>query len=146
VAIVGNRPERQRVHGANRPRAHGKDVAHDAADARGRALERLDRARMVVRLDLERDGQSIADVNDAAFSSPAPTRISATWLETFSAADAWFFVEQCSLHISPRRCPVRCSSARARGLLHVGVFLLREVVFGNQFRCDGRFRSSEINF
>jgi len=45
------------------------------------APETLDRARMIMRFDLERDGDAVADVNDARVSSPAPTRISATWWE-----------------------------------------------------------------
>jgi hypothetical protein len=57
------RPKPQ--HRADRAGAHGEDVAHDAADAGGGALERLDRARVVVRLDLERDGEAVADVDDA---------------------------------------------------------------------------------
>ena len=64
-AIFRNRSEAQGVDRANRPGAHREDVAHDAAHAGGRALKRLDCARMVVRLYLERDGQAVADVNDA---------------------------------------------------------------------------------
>ena len=47
------RAEAQRVEQRDGPRAHREDVAQDAADARGRALVRLDEGRMVVRLDLE---------------------------------------------------------------------------------------------
>ena len=46
--------EAQRVEDRDRPRADREDVAQDATDAGRRALERLDRARVVVRLDLER--------------------------------------------------------------------------------------------
>ena len=53
--------EPQRVEDRDRPRADREHVAQDAADARGGALERLDRARVVVRLDLERAGQAVAD-------------------------------------------------------------------------------------
>ena len=42
-----------------------RDVAQDAADPGRRALERLDRRRVVVALDLEGDGQAVADVDDA---------------------------------------------------------------------------------
>src|SRR5438477_1176064 len=64
-AAVCNWPETQRVHRRHRPRAHGEDVADDAADAGGRALERLDRARMIVRLNFECDREPVADVDDA---------------------------------------------------------------------------------
>ena len=62
---VGDFAETQRVDRANRPRPHREDIAHNAADSRGGALERLDGARMVVRLDFEGDGQTVADVDDA---------------------------------------------------------------------------------
>ena len=45
--------------------ADREDVAQDAADAGGRALERLDGAGMVVRLDLERARQAVAHVDGA---------------------------------------------------------------------------------
>jgi hypothetical protein len=67
--------EAQRVEHGDRPRADGEDVAQDAADAGGRALERLDRARVVVRLDLERDGQAVAHVDRArVLPGPMTTR------------------------------------------------------------------------
>ena len=47
------------------PRTHREDVADDSADAGGRALERLDRARMIVALHLERDRPAVADVDHA---------------------------------------------------------------------------------
>ena len=57
--------EAQRVEHGDRPRADGEDVAQDPADARGGALERLDRARVVVRLHLERHREPVAHVHDA---------------------------------------------------------------------------------
>src|SRR2546422_3766382 len=45
-------------------RAHREDVAQDAPDARRRALGRLDEGGVVVALHLERDGLSLADVDD----------------------------------------------------------------------------------
>ena len=53
--------EPQRVEHRDRPRAEREDVAQDPADPRCGALERLDRARVVVRLDLERDRPAVAD-------------------------------------------------------------------------------------
>ena len=58
-------PKRKESMRADRTRAHGENVADDAAHAGGRALERLDGAGMIVRLDFEGDGQPVADVNDA---------------------------------------------------------------------------------
>ena len=58
-------PKPQRVDQRDRPRAHREDVAQDPADAGGRALVRLDRRRVVVALDLERDREAVADVDHA---------------------------------------------------------------------------------
>ena len=55
---IVERTEAQRIHHRDRPRAHGEDVAQNAADAGGRALKRLDEARVIVRFDLERDRRS----------------------------------------------------------------------------------------
>ena len=62
---IVERPEAQRVQHGDGPRAHGENVAQNAADAGGRALERLDEARVIVRFDLERDGVAVADIDDA---------------------------------------------------------------------------------
>ena len=63
--------EAQRVEHGDRARAEGEDVAQDAADAGGGALEGLDRAGVVVRLDLEGDRQAAAHRTAPAFS-PGP--------------------------------------------------------------------------
>jgi hypothetical protein len=61
--------EAQRIHDGDRTRAHGKDVAQNAAHAGGSTLERLDERRMVVRLDFEGAGPAIAYVDDAGVFS-----------------------------------------------------------------------------
>src|SRR5438477_12119900 len=58
-------PERQRVQTGDRPRAHCKDIAQDAADTGRGALIRLDEARVIVALHLEDHGEAVADVDDA---------------------------------------------------------------------------------
>ena len=68
--MVG-RTEAQRVHDRHGTRAHRDDVAHDAADAGGRALVGLDVGRVVVRLDLEGDRPALADVDDAGVLADA---------------------------------------------------------------------------
>ena len=63
--------EAQRIERRDRARAHGEDVAQDAADAGGRALIGLDERRVVVAFHLERHGQPAADIDDAGvFSRP----------------------------------------------------------------------------
>ncbi len=63
--------EPQLVHDGDRAGAHRDDVAHDAADAGCRALEGLDVAGVVVRLDLEGDSPALADIDDAGVLSHA---------------------------------------------------------------------------
>ena len=57
--------EAQRVEQRDRAGAHRKDVAHDAADAGGRALIRLDEGRVVVALHLEDARLPVVDVDHA---------------------------------------------------------------------------------
>ena len=65
----GTEPER--IHHGDGTRAHRENVAQDSADAGGRALKRLDVARVVVRLDLESDHPTAADADDAGiFARP----------------------------------------------------------------------------
>ncbi len=70
VGVV-ERPEAQRVHDGDGTGAHGEDVAHDAADAGGRALVGLHEARVVVALDLEGHRPAAADVDDAGVLADA---------------------------------------------------------------------------
>ena len=48
-----------------RTRSHRKNVANDSADTRGRPLEGLDCARMIMTFDLERDCPAITDIDYA---------------------------------------------------------------------------------
>ncbi len=57
--------EAQRVEIGDRPRAHGEDIAQDAADAGRGALIGLDEGGVVVALDLEHGGLAVADIDDA---------------------------------------------------------------------------------
>jgi hypothetical protein len=64
LGVVGF-AEAQGVQQGDRPRAHGEDVAHDAAHARRRALVGLDVGGVVVALHLEDDGVAVVDVDHA---------------------------------------------------------------------------------
>ena len=76
-AMVVRPAELQRIEQRNRSSAHRDDVAQDAADAGRGALVRLDRARVVVRLDLERHSQAVADAHDAGVFARAGEHIAA---------------------------------------------------------------------
>src|SRR5439155_194227 len=56
--------EAERVEHGDGAGAHGEDVAQDAADPGGSALERLDERRVVMALDLEGEREVIAQVHD----------------------------------------------------------------------------------
>ena len=75
-SIAGDRAEAQRVQQEHRPRAHGENIADDSAHAGGRALERLDRARVIVRLSILNAIAQPSPISiTPAFSSPAFTRM-----------------------------------------------------------------------
>ena len=61
---IVRRREPQRVQDGNGPRAHGEDVAQDAAHAGGGALEGLDKRGVVVALDLEGQREPASQVHD----------------------------------------------------------------------------------
>src|SRR5262245_49688160 len=63
--FVANGSEAQRIHCAHRSRTHCENVTHDSTHTSGRALKRLDGAWMVMRLDLECDGDTVTDVDDS---------------------------------------------------------------------------------
>ena len=67
VAVVSRveRTKAKRIEDRDRSGAHGEHVAEDAAHTGGRPLVRLDRRRMIVRLDLEHNGEAVADVDRA---------------------------------------------------------------------------------
>ena len=64
-AVAGDWSEAERVQAKLRTRAHGENIANDPAHAGGGALERLDRARVIVAFHLERDGPAVADIDHA---------------------------------------------------------------------------------
>ena len=66
LAVAGDRPEVERVEAKFRARSHRENVANDSAYSGGRALEWLNRARMIVALDLERDGPAVANIDNAS--------------------------------------------------------------------------------
>ena len=110
---VVERAEPERVHERDGPGPHREDVADDPADAGGRALVRLDRGRVVVALDAQRDGEAVADVDDAgALAGPDEHPRALRW---GTAADAPSTTCRSSAPTtSPRTSPARARWDRGR--------------------------------
>src|SRR5437868_14121972 len=64
-----DRPETQAVHRRDWPGTHCKHIAKNTADACGGALERFNKARMIVRFDFEVDTPVVTNTHDAAISA-----------------------------------------------------------------------------
>ena len=60
-----NWPKPQRIHHRNRPRPHCKNIPQNSAHSRSRALKRLYKTRMVMRLNLENRHHPVADIHHA---------------------------------------------------------------------------------
>ena len=97
---VGRVAEPERVEDRDRPGAHREDVAQDAADAGRGALVRLDGARVVVRFDLERDREAVADRDDARRSRPDRRRRPRPRSGSVRSSGFELLYEQCSLHMT----------------------------------------------
>ena len=98
--------EAQRVQVGDRARAHGEHVAHDAADAGGRALVGLDEGRVVVALHLEDDGIAVADVDHAGVLAGPLDHLRAFGGERLEPHAATI-CRSSARSTSPRRCRAR---------------------------------------
>ena len=98
--VVG-RAEGQGVHAGDRPRAHGEDVAQDAADAGRRALIGLDEGGVVVALHLEDGGKPVADVDHAGILARPLDDAGARRRQRFRCRREDLY-EQCSFHIAEK--------------------------------------------
>ena len=65
------RAETQRIQIGNRPRAHGEDIAQNAAHPRRRAIIGFDVRWVVVAFHFENRGQPLTDVNHAGILARA---------------------------------------------------------------------------
>ena len=132
--------EAERIDRADRPCAHGENVAHDAAHARGRALEGLDGTGMVVRLDLEGDGDAVAHIDDAGvLFTRAHENLRRLGGEGLEQRAGVLVAAMLAPHHGEDAEFGIARHAVAEDDLGIGVFVRREVVFGNQFRGDGGF-------
>lgn len=129
------RAEAQRVHVGDGPCAHREDVAHDAADAGRRALERLDVGWVVVAFHLEDDGIAISEIDDA--------RVLAGALDHFRAARRQGFQPHARGFIRAVLAPHHRKDAKladqrlaAENFEQSLVFVRLEAVLGNDLRGD----------
>ena len=132
------RAEAQRVEAGDRPRAHGEDVAQDAADAGRRALIGLDVARVVVALHLEHAGQPVADVDDAGVLARPLDDPWRPWSAACADGLCEDLYEQCSFHIAEKMPSSVSVGVAADEVEEALVFVRLEPVLGDEFRRDLR--------
>ena len=60
---VIERSEAKTVHSCDGAGPHRKNIPQDTTDARGRSLKRFDKARMIVRFNLERNAPVVTDID-----------------------------------------------------------------------------------
>ena len=80
---IVERAEAEGIEHGNGPGAHGEDVAENAADAGGRALEGFDEAGMIVALDFESDTEAVTDIDDTGVFTGAEEDLFAARGELF---------------------------------------------------------------
>jgi hypothetical protein len=98
--VLGDVAEAQGVELRDGACAHGEDVAVDAAHTGGRALVGFDGAGVVVALDLEGTGPTIADVHQARVLLPASASSFGPERGRVFSRRMEFLYEQCSLHMA----------------------------------------------
>ena len=137
--VIGDGAEAEGINRADGARAHGEDVADDAAQAGGGALERLDRAGMIVRLDFKRDGQPVADVNNTGIFLPRADedarRLGGKGLEERPGV----FVGAMLAPHDGEDAQFGVSRFASKQRLDLLVLLGSEIVLLDQFRSDGWF-------
>ena len=137
LGVTANVAEAEGIHREHRAGAHGENVANDAANACGRALEGLDGARVVVALHLERNGPTVADVDDAGI-------FLARLHEDARAGDWEFFQLELRIFVGTMLTPHDGENAEfgevglaSEDGFDAFVFVGRDAVFRDDFGCDG---------
>ena len=138
-------PHARRLEGAeakgvehrDRTRAHGEDIAQDPPHAGGGALVGLDRRRMVMRLDLERDGEAVADGDDPGVLPGAlqdPGGLGREGLQDGARVLV-------GAVLAPERADDPQLGEGGGALEHplqTAILIHREAMFGDEGRCDRR--------
>jgi hypothetical protein len=98
-----------------------------------------------VRFDLERDGDAVADINDAGiFLARADENLRRLGGERLEERARVFVAAMLAPHDGENAQLGVARSATAEDFPGVGVFFRREVVLGNQLWGDGGFGHGEI--
>ena len=128
--------EAERIEHRDRTRAHGENVAQNAAGAGGGALKGLDEAGVVVRFDLEGDDVAAADIDDAGvFARPLHHQLAARRQLLQMQARALIRAVLAPHHTEDSQFGV--SWLAAQNLDDLLILARRELVLGDEIGCDG---------
>jgi hypothetical protein len=95
---------------------------------------------MIVRFDLERDGDAVADVNDAGiFLARADEDLRRLGGERLEQRASIFVAAMLAPHDGENAQLGVAWRAAAEDFPSVGVFAWRQIMFGDKFGCDGGF-------
>ena len=136
-----DRAKAERIENGDRTRAHGENVAQDAANAGGRALEGFNVTGMIVRFDFEGSDKAIADVHNAGV-------FARTLHDEFAArgeALQVYFARFVGAVLAPHHgenAEFGDVGIAAEDFLDARVFLWRYAVFGGDLGSDSNFRAS----
>ena len=126
-------PKRKRVERRDRPRAHGKNIAQNAADAGGRALIGLDERRMIVAFHLESHRQAIADIDHAGILTRPLQNMRAFRRETFQIMARALVAAMLRPH-NGKDAELRIVRLAAENLDDLLILFRRQTVAGDQLR------------
>ena len=128
----------QGVDRAHRARAHGENIADNPAHTCGRPLEWLHRAGMIMALDLERNRQIIANIENARIFLAGSYQHAGGFHRKPLEQRTCVFVRAMLAPHHTENAQLREIRFATDDLLNALVFLRRKTVFGDQLRRDGR--------
>ena len=134
-------PKRNELSEKLRARPHRENIANDSADTGRRALKRLDRARVIVAFDLERNRPAVPDIDHAGIFFARPNEnVRPGCRKFFQLAPRIFVGTMLAPHDreNSQLGKIRCASENFHDAF---VLLRREPMFAHYFGRNLRFRS-----